>query len=137
LTRQIDVHDASLFRFSREASDDTSHLAIISRATLLLRIATGSTAELVRGANLSADSMSFWWDVVGHGRGLWERHRDKESLLDLWADVIPFLQDVSAFQQKYSKTQQSFFRAESELGHALIGLGSCERVALWSITPPA
>jgi hypothetical protein len=137
LTRQVDFDDACLFRFSREASEDerTSHLGIISRAALLLRIATGSTADLVRSASFSAESISFWWEAMGQARGLWEGTRDRESLLDLWADIVPFLQDLGTFRQKHPGPQQTFFRAGSELGDALIGLGSCERVALWSITP--
>ena len=71
---------------------------------------------------------------MGHARGIWDGEREGE-LVDLWADIPSYLQDLQAFQEKYVATEQTFFRAASELGNAIVGLASCERVALWSMTP--
>jgi hypothetical protein len=54
---------------------------------------------------------------------------------ELWADVDAHLREVSDFQQKYAPADQTFSTAGAEIGRSLYGLGSCERVAIWSLTP--
>jgi hypothetical protein len=139
LTREIDKDDICIFPYSREPSEgeQTSHFGIIARATLLLRVASGSSAELMRRAGLSAGATAFWWASFGQARGLWENKIERETATDLWADIAPLLEEIAAFQAKYQDRDQTFFRAERELGPALIGLGCCERIALWSLVPPA
>jgi len=136
LTRQIDKDDICIFPYSREPSegDRTSHLGIVARAMFLLRVATGAAAELIRQAGFSASATAFWWESLGQSRGLWEGKRDG-ALIDLWADVAPLLQESAAFQRKYQNADQTFYRIQHELGPTLIGLGSCERVAVWSLVP--
>jgi hypothetical protein len=89
---------------------------------------------LLKEAGYDAASIAFWAEGLGRGRGLWDGSSTGNPL-DLWADVTPALADVELFQQKYSADEQTFFRMSAELGQVLIGLGSCERVALWSMTP--
>jgi hypothetical protein len=137
LTREIDAVDICIFPYSSEPSQDdqTSHFGIIARATLLLRVATGSAAELIRQAGFSANDIAFWWQSWGQVRGLWEGKRENGTLIDLWADVVPSLQEITAFQEKYQDVDQTFFQVERQLAPALIGLGNCERIAAWSLIP--
>lgn len=137
LTREIDKDDICIFPHSREPSEgeQTSHFGIIARATLLLRVASGSAAELMRRADLSASAIAFWWESLGQGRGLWEKRIEPEAAIDLWADVAPLLEEIAAFQAKYQRSDQTFYRTERELESALVGLGCCERVAFWSLLP--
>jgi hypothetical protein len=137
LTREVDKEDICIFPYSREPSEgeQTSHFGIISRATLLLRVASGSAAELMRRAGLSASAIAFWWESFGQARGLWENKIEPEAAIDLWADVAPLLEEIAAFQAKYQVSDQTFYRTERELGSALVGLGCCERIALWSLLP--
>ena len=89
---------------------------------------------LLREAGYDAASIAFWADGLGRGRGLWDGSSTGNAL-DLWADVTPALAEVELFQQKYSADEQTFYRMSAELGQVLMGLGSCERVAIWSMTP--
>jgi hypothetical protein len=89
---------------------------------------------LLREAGYDAASIAFWSEALGKGRGLWDGNSTGDPL-DLWADVSPFLAEVESFQQKYPAREQTFFRMSVELGQVLIGLGGCERVAIWSMTP--
>jgi hypothetical protein len=136
LTRQRNGDDAAVFQFAKESPErqQNSHLGVLSRAALLLRIAAGSTRSLIDEAGLSSEAIAFWWRSVGHARGIWDGGPEGE-FVDLWADIQPLLQDLRNFQEKYSAAEQTFFRAGSELGSALVGLTSCERVAIWSMTP--
>jgi hypothetical protein len=137
LTRKIYKADPEIFSSSSEspAKKSTSYASIISRATLLLRVASGAALELLQTASVTASSTMFWWNGLGVARGLWDGSKSPDQLTDLWADIDLILKDLEAFQQKHGTTNQSFLRVGSELGPSLIGLGSCERVAIWSMTP--
>jgi hypothetical protein len=136
VTRKTIPDNLSIFDFSRESPENlvNSAPAIISRATLLLRLASGSTAFLIQEAGIAADSLSFWWETLGQGRGLWDGPRKAEDLMDLWSDIEMILVDVDRFETSSNSVDQTFFRIGSELGHTLATLSSCERVAIWSMT---
>lgn len=133
LTRQVAQDDSAIFRFAKDSpTDPDSHFGVLSRAALLLRLAVGSTRELVDQAGIRFDSLEFWAHEFGKSRGIWDDDT-KEHLTNLWADIPPLLQDVEAFQAKYAVDQQTFFRSGAELSPAIVGLTSFERVALWSV----
>lgn len=137
LRREVSEQDLLVFQMAKIDPRNrlSAHCSIASRATLLLRLAAGSTADLLRSSGYTADAISFWWEQVGRSRGLWEQSREPEDLLDLWADVGVLLEEVRSFQNRNPPSDQSFFRFGSELSSVLIGLTACERVALWALTP--
>ncbi|MGD1026668.1 hypothetical protein [Candidatus Binatus soli] len=137
LHRQEVPDNLSILDLSQQSSEirATSHTAIVARAALLLRIASGSTVELLSSIGFTADSVSFWWKEIGSARGLWDGEKGADGLIDLWADIKPLLQDIDDFQRRTQTVDQTFFRVGSDLGHTLAGLGSFERVAIWSLTP--
>jgi hypothetical protein len=137
LLRQSSPLDGSLFAFSSVAPDAEyqGHAAVISRAALLLRMASGATAHLIRSAGVESQALGFWVEGVGKSKGLWDVPVDAGRLIDLWADIPPLLGEIDVFQGKYAPQDQTFYLVGSELGGVLAGLGSCERVALWSMTP--
>jgi hypothetical protein len=77
----------------------------------------------------------FWWSNLGLARGLWDGAKSADDLVDLWADIELVLGELETFQKTHSAQDQSFLRVAKELGPAVIGLGSFERVAIWSMTP--
>jgi hypothetical protein len=135
LCREVSAKDLAILHFSKLSPEiqKNSHLAVISRAALLLRLASGANTRLLKDAGYKADDIRFWWSGIGNARGLWDGVRGND-LVDLWADIPPLLQDIDAFQSRYSSAQQTFFRVGSELSPVVAGLGSCERVAVWSLT---
>lgn len=137
LCRRISPTNLSVLKFSKVSpgTKKNSHAAIVARAALLLRVASGSTADLLRDAGFTPPSMAFWWEGIGQSRGLWDGAMDAGDLLDLWADIQLLLDDIDTFQGAHNREDQTFFRLGSELGEALVGLGSCERVAIWSLIP--
>jgi hypothetical protein len=137
LCRRRAPNNFGLFEFSKISPEarENSHYAILARATLLLRVASGSSADLFQAAGFTSDNIAFWWQAMGQSRGLWEGAKSADDLLDLWADIDLLLGDLDIFQKKHTQDAQTFFRVGSELGQAIVGLGSCERVAIWSLTP--
>jgi hypothetical protein len=129
--------DPKIFTLSREPPKEggDSHASIVARALLLLRIASGSSAQLVRAAGFSGASIAFWWEVIGRGRGLWDGSRDPGDLIDLWADIASSLDDISSFRRVVERDRRTFHTIGRDLGATLVSLGSCERVAVWSMTP--
>jgi hypothetical protein len=106
---------------------------MLSRATLLLRLASGATAKLLRDAGINGRSIQFWWQQLGQGRGIWEGTQEVGDVPDLWADIAEVLDGIRNFQNKNKSENQTFYLAGHEIREALVGLGSCERVAIWSL----
>jgi len=136
MCREVNPKDLDIFKYSQKLPDDMafSAFAVMSRATLLLRAASGSTAQLFQAANHSIDSFKFWWENVGLSKGLWEGSKDPSELQDLWIDIRDSLTDIESFQSKYPPAKQTYFRMGEDVARAVLSLGSCERVALWSMT---
>lgn len=135
--RDVSPTDVDILRFSRKLPDDMafSAFSIMSRATLLLRVATGSTARLFQEADHSIESYRFWWEKFGVARGLWHETIEAEEIRDLWSDIQESLDDIEVFQELHSKSDQTLFRLGQEIPKAVATLGTCERVALWSMSP--
>ena len=133
--RGASPHDAIVFKYAGTSASDPSIGAhsVISRATLLLRLASGSSLLLLRAASIDAVAVAFWSDGLGKSRGLWDS--PLASPMDMWADVSDLLEQVESFQQRHELPEQTFFKIRSELSEALIGMAASERVAIWTMTP--
>lgn len=137
LIRNTAPANLRIFEYASKDPSDRSigHAAVLSRATLLLRLATGSTLKLVRSAGISSDKLQFWWGQLGISRGLWDGTKDRTDLLDLWEDILVLFQDIEAFQAATPAAQQTFQLIGSQMPQVVTGLGGCERVAIWSLAP--
>lgn len=128
-------HDAIVFTNAKKPASDFANGAhsVVSRAALLLRLASGASTMLLRSAGFSASDIEFWLNALSMGRGLAEA--PLSNPMDMWADVADSLSEVEAFQQDYSAVDQTFFKLRSQLGGAIVSLGTPERVAIWAMTP--
>lgn len=72
----------------------TYHMTVIARAASLLRIAAGSSRQLLRDANLHFEDLAFWWSGIVEGRGIWDVAPPGADLCDSWADVEAALDEV-------------------------------------------
>lgn len=79
---------SAIFR-AAEVNDAQSKTAtpILARSLLMLRLASASTASLLRTANVSKSDLEFWWSPLGTDLGLWDQADDIETFSDLWVDV--------------------------------------------------
>jgi len=108
------------------------HLQVVSRAALLLRIASGACANLLKNGGTPFADMSFWWRELGEARGYWERKSRPADVTDLWADVEQALEQLKRKQSDIPNRATLQRRRQEFVGEIAI-LGECERIGLWGI----
>jgi hypothetical protein len=137
LLRQSAADDPLIFRYSavRPGIPQTDAFAVMSRAVLLLRIATGSAHDLLHQAGFDASALSFWWQKLGEARGLWKPGSPPGALADLWADIEDGLREVEEIEADDPAT----FETINGVAYGIFGrmnvLASHERVSLWGLCP--
>lgn len=137
LLRRTAPTDPLIFASSaiKPASISSDPLAVLSRATLLLRVATGSSHDLLRQAGFDASALSFWWSRIGVARGLWQPASEPDQLSDLWADIRDTLLEV----EETAASDPTAYSSINDLGYSIYGrlnmLCSHERVSLWGLCP--
>lgn len=135
LLRERRPKDGALLRFSlTPASDpDAGHIAVVARATLLLRLATGSASQLTRAASVTGEAVRFWSDALAERRGLWEPSDDNSDAAAAWDLMESYLEDAEGFQTSTPEDQRTFFRIGQDLPEVICRLGEAERVPIWAI----
>ncbi|TPK02881.1 hypothetical protein FJ872_28760 [Mesorhizobium sp. B2-5-9] len=137
LLRQSARNDPQIFQFSamKPGNPQSDAFAIMSRAVLLLRLATGAAHLLLNRAGLNANLLGFWWERLGETRGLWRPGSPPSALTDLWADVEESLRDISNVETSTPEVMESFRSLSAELPGSLNMLATHERVSLWGLCP--
>ncbi|RVI14596.1 hypothetical protein CN200_19455 [Sinorhizobium meliloti] len=137
LLRQASPNDPEFFAYSaaKPANADADAFAVLSRALLLLRTATGSAQMLVQKVGVDSDMLSFWWTQLGEARGLWQTGSPPDSLSDLWADVQQSLDELDNIETH----DPGAFQSANSVAFGMQGLlnvfTSHERVGLWGLFP--
>lgn len=112
------------------------HLSVISRAYLLLRMATGAVEQQLRQSGRSTADIAFWWEKIGEAHGLWDFGNKPAHLRDLWADVQNPLEDLRNARTElttYPKINERQ-NARVENGISIYVLTQCHRMGLWGIS---
>ena len=109
------------------------HLQMISRAALLLRVATGANSRLLKESGVSADDLKFWWSALGEERGLWDKTSEPVELRDLWADAELALKGLKEWTATTTAPNRTLGRWRQENSYDIAVLGGCERIALWGL----
>ncbi len=115
----------------------THHLEVISRAALLLRIATGSCSQLIKKAMYTSSDLMFWWNYVGSNRGIWNKQsqpsHDAMGMLSLWNDIEHSMINLENWES-VTKNPSLASLSSSKAKDVNI-LESCERIGLWGLIP--
>jgi hypothetical protein len=136
LIRNLDSHDPTMLREAKQLTDiqdDRYHLQVISRAALLLRVATGGCGSLLRETGLGKHELKFWWAALGEDRGLWDSNEEPTEFTDLWADVEVSLEGRGKWRTDNMASDPSMARWREERANDISILGGCERIALWGL----
>lgn len=72
-------------------------LSVVSRAILLLRMASAATDNLLQKSIVDRADLKFWWDALGRSAGFWEPDSEPDQLTDLWQDVQENLEVVESW----------------------------------------
>ena len=105
---------------------------ILARATLLLRVATGLSANLLyqAGPTVKTD-LEFWWKSQSVRRRLWPEKEPVNSFPDLWQDVEVALESIDEWmEQNGSSDHCSLWRDYSSQASTL---ATTERACLWGL----
>ena len=119
-------------------SDSPTHLhhsrQVLARATLLLRVATGSLANLLDESNTTfRTDLVFWWTTPAVRRRLWTTKGAPDTFSDLWDDIGVALDSVVEWTQiaPDSDCGRSFWGSHSNDASILT---TPERIFLWGIS---
>jgi len=113
------------------------HLQVISRAALLLRVATGSARLLLMNAGIKTNSLTFWSAPFGKNRALWEQNpTETGNTNDIWTDIEEPLDGIAEWLQ-HSCSQQAMslrsWRMDGSQMPAIVELGGCELIGMWGM----
>lgn len=103
--------------------------AVLSRATLLLRIANGVCAQRLANAQVTRDDLKFWWTRVGEDEGLWSKGAEPDPFADLWTEVDDAIGDTEIALASVS-TPREMSKVSEILGQG-VTLTQYSRAALW------
>jgi hypothetical protein len=110
------------------------HLNVISRAALLLFLATYVARRLLFNASYAHDTIAFWWEQHGVARGLWEDIRQTD-LFDLWSDIQSSLTAARAWRLSPEANHVSLRYWRRAQQSVLEDFGSLELVGIWGLIP--
>ncbi len=113
--------------------DPRHHLQVMSRAVLLLRVATGACAGLFQNAGYKRSDLEFWWQDLGKNLGFWDRSSLPDTLTDLWGDVEDVLSSLEEWISDHDPKNPSMFAFKSNKNSGIDVLSGCERIGLWSL----
>ncbi len=108
-----------------KTTDPDYHIQMLSRATLLLRLATGAGMRMIEDARISKDDLKFWWETLGENYGLWEPGQTN-PISDMWTEVEAALGSMSSG----SSSVNNHYQWRSNFATELLALSGCERIAL-------
>ena len=91
------AHD--IFAWAQDASVPPMVNAVLSRATLLLRIANAVCALKLDQAHVMKNDLRFWWDGLGQECGYWKSGDEPDTFTDLWTDVSNSIADIDVVLQ--------------------------------------
>lgn len=136
LLRQDGSRESPLLRFAEEAgvpNQKDHHLRVISRAALLLRVASGCCARLLVNSGIAHGDISYWWVPWGEDRGLWRPGGMPWPLTALWEDIADSLDDLEDSTRADPEVASSYSAFLDACASPVLTLSSCERIALWSL----
>lgn len=128
LTRVDDPVDHDFIIHLANRAQPAPPYAMLCRAGLLLRLATGMAEENLRAAGVQpAANLDAWWQDFGVVHGLWAPGAPPMNTADLWQDIDLALEDAA--------TAPTGHRHEwlSALGGNAMQICQAERAALWGL----
>ncbi|HST38085.1 MAG TPA: hypothetical protein VLK58_01185, partial [Conexibacter sp.] len=111
--------------------DPDYHANAISRAALLLRVATGASSRMFSRAEVFPEDFRFWTTSFAESHGICDKDQMPDDPLDLWADVDDAINDLEITLDQ--RVDHSFFKLLNGAASPLAVLTGCERMALWGL----
>ncbi len=106
-------------------------LPILSRAFILLRLASASTENLLRASSIGRDDILFWWNAFGIEFGYWLPGDAPEQLSDLWEDIQDSLNPIETWLN--GNVQINSFSLHQNFPHDIKKFAQFNRACFWSL----
>lgn len=103
---------------------------LLSRAGLLLRLASGVCSLHLAETGMTWDSLMFWLNDIGIRRGFWKPDAYPENSIDIWSDISEALEEIEEAQSRGVET--GFHNSHpASLTYSLCKMEECERIGMW------
>lgn len=109
-----------------------AQLGVLSRAFLLLRLASGAVDTTLRKAGVQESDLRFWKNDLMSDRGLCDPEYVPEEMGDLWKDVDDGLVEIR--DRLRDGQDLDLWTMRSEFETALFKLAGFDAVPLWAIS---
>lgn len=130
--------DSIFYMASGEATASTpsSILPVMSRALLLLRVASAGCAFHLQQNGVQATDVAFWANHVGEGLGLWRTGEAPARFDDLWSDILPAIDQLGDDISTQPMPDTARLWDNDLRKSALLTLGHFQAAGLWSLGLP-
>lgn len=115
--------------FSQAANKELEPLSVISRAALMLRIATGNVSRLLKDASISKEELNFVWGNYGLKNGFWTSPLLVDEFYQLWVEVEENYSELSGRMDTLDDSSYQFYKNAGDMEP----LTQFNRAALWGI----
>jgi hypothetical protein len=114
-------------------NDGRVHERVMARAALLLRVASGFSAQLIDASVFTSADLRFWTDSWGTRRAFWMPGEVLEDFTDLWMDVSAAIDDERNWMTGRDLEPLSMHQWRLQRDETIRPLTECDRVALWGL----
>lgn len=118
--------------FTYAAMKKTSALAVIARATLLLRISIGMVSHLYRSGGLGKSELDFVWNKYGLDNGFWSSATPIQDHIDLWLNLESMFTDLKDDINDNTK-QNDIFSIRERNPIEMMYFSQINRACLWGL----
>jgi hypothetical protein len=81
---------------------------IIARACLLPQLNTRMADSLIKSSLTSKNELQFWLEHIGIRMGFWEFGSQPSQFSDLWADIIPEIDELERWSSNTSHVHNQY-----------------------------
>ncbi|KAF0106436.1 MAG: hypothetical protein FD146_2607 [Anaerolineaceae bacterium] len=106
---------------------------LLSRACLLLRIATGANADLILSAGISNSGFDFWWKKLGLDAGILDPDNETTSPDELWSDIETSITEVGLWETIVRDPSIYKMHTDNHNAKYFWTLSGTERIAMWGL----
>ena len=111
-------------------NDASFPVELLSRAGLLLRLASGMCSLHFAEAGMTWGSLMFWLNDIGIRRGFWKQNAYPENSIDIWSDISEALEEIEEALSQGTAT--GFHNSHpASLTYSLCKMEECERIGMW------
>ena len=125
---QSEVAFEPLFRGAEETATQSRPIPVLSRSTLLLRLASALTGDVLTRASISKRDIEFWWAPFGHDLGFWDDRPDDTMFSGLWDSVRESLREID---EEIGDIEKASFEIASSAVGGHLSATQFSRAPLW------